>query len=228
MSLTLFLPKNTTYLRPLADYLFEYFKFKTWSGDYEGFHLTIVHFLPLFIISVFLVRKYSIKELNLNFTKVFLINVILIVAFSFITDHSVLYIKRQSKNLQSIAITSEENFLTYKYDDKDLIEFSARFELTNYSDMKKSFYINLSKEYFTLNGRHPIKILDKDGNNASFSINGNETKVFYINLDDYQISDSHVVGGSGRGYIDELIVWDESGKVVKLNSNNFLGVNLSK
>lgn len=85
MSLLFYMMITTKYTYALGDYILEFIGVKSWTGNYSGFHLTIVYFGVPFIISLFIVEKYAVDLLNLRRTRVFLIFIALMTLFYLIT-----------------------------------------------------------------------------------------------------------------------------------------------
>ena len=60
MAVTFFMMVTTKYTHALGDYILEFIGLKSWTGDYSGTHLTVIYFGVLFIISLFVVGKYTL------------------------------------------------------------------------------------------------------------------------------------------------------------------------
>lgn len=230
MSVTFYMMVTTKYTHALGDYILEFIGLKSWTGDYSGMHLTVIYFGILFVISLFLVEKYAICRLNIRGKSVFFIFVVLMIAFSSITGITAKYIKSNSEGLLSIGYNSfSDNSMNYRYEGNKLVEFTAKFELTNYSDKKKSFNLSINNTFDREIKNEEISFYTFDGKPAILQLEGNETKSFAIDLNSYDINGGKELhNGSSRGSIQEIILTDDKGNMVKLNSKDFFGVEISK
>jgi hypothetical protein len=220
---------TTKYAHALGDYILEFLGLKSWTGDYSGTHLTIMYFGILFIIGLFLVKKYAIEGLNLRRRSIFIIFVALMVVFSSITGMTARNIKKNSPGLLTIGYNSMGSRLDYKAEDKKFVEFAAEFELTNYSNEKKTFHLKIDNPFYREDGIDEINFYTFEGKQAIFELDSHETKSYLLSLDKY-----HIIGGrefqsgSGSGIIQEIVLMDDKGNKVRLDSNNFFGIELGR
>lgn len=223
MSLLFFMMVTTKYTHALGDYILESIGLRSWTGDYSGFHLTIIYFGVPFIISLFMVEKYAVELLSMRRTRLFLIFIVLVTVFYWITVFVTINIKKSSPGLLAIGYNSENSYIHYRSEDNEITEFTAEFELTNYSDEVKTFYLNIDSRYYRQDGLKEISFYTLDGEKAIFKLRNNETKLFSLNLNDYKVEGGLVSQNGGlTGVIEEIIlinVDDEDDKV-RLNSNN--------
>ena len=136
MSVTCYMMITTKYTHALGDYVLEFIGLKSWTDDYSGTHLTVLYFGVLFIIGLFLVDKYAKNGLNIKGRTVFIIFVALMFMFTSITGMTARTIKTYSSGLLTIGYNSNGSSMNYKSDDKEFVEFTAEFKLTNYSKEK--------------------------------------------------------------------------------------------
>jgi len=229
MSVTFYMMLTTKYTNALGDYLLEFIGLRSWTGDYSGTHLTVIYFGILFMISLFIVKKYAIYDLNISRRKVFIIFVALMIVFSSITGMVARNIKKNSTGLLTIGYNSSGSSMNYKSKDYKYVEFTAEFELTNYSNKKKTFYITIDSPFYREDGIEEITFYTYDGERAVFELLSNETKFFSLSLDDYNVVGGRVYqNGYGSGTIQEIVLSNDSGNKVKLDSKNFFGIEISK
>ena len=86
MSSLFYMMVTTKYARALGDYVLEMLGLNSWTGDYDGVHLTVIYFGILFICSLFLVSKYAISNLNMRKRTIFLFFILLLTLFYSITS----------------------------------------------------------------------------------------------------------------------------------------------
>lgn len=139
MSLLFFMMVSTEHHRALGDYVLEFIGLKSWTGYYSGKHLTVVYFGVLFIISIYFVEKYARGKLKLRRRDVFLVFVGCMIIFSAISKTTVRLIKENSAGLLSIGYKYENSSMNYRAEKNELVEFTAKFTLTNYSKKKRLF-----------------------------------------------------------------------------------------
>ena len=220
---------TTKYTHALGDYILEFIGLKSWTGDYSGIHLTVIYFGILFLIGLFLVEKYAIDGLNIKRKSVFIIFVAFMVVFSSITGITARDIKKNSSGLLTIGYNSSGSSMNYRSEDSKFVEFTAEFELTNYSNEKKTFYLSIDNPYYSEDAIEEISFYTLDGKRAIFELGSNETKSFSLSLDNYNL-----VGGrgfqnrSGNGIVEEIVLTNYMGNKVRLNNNNFFGIELNR
>jgi len=96
-------------------------------------------------------------------------------------------------------------------------------------DESKEFYLTIDSPTYRKEGIQNINIFTKDGNKAVFELEGNETTTFKINLNEYKISGGRLTqNGNGEGTIQEVILTDEKDNKIRLDNNNFFGVDISE
>ena len=118
-----------------------------------------------------------------------------------------------------------------KYQSKymEYTKFNAEIELVNYGNESKQFYMKINDLNNKEDGLNGIDVFTKDGNKAFFELEGNETRVFRINLDEYKMSGGRVSqNGGGSGPIKDIILTDENNNKVRLDKNNFFGIELTE
>jgi hypothetical protein len=225
MSVSAYMMVTTKYSRALGDYVLEFIGLKSWTGDYSGTHLTIFYFGILFLVGLFLVKRYAIVGLNMKGRSIFIIFIVFILGFSSITGIAAKTIKRHSPGLLSIAYHPSNGNMKYRTENEKLVEFTAEFALTNYSKEKKTFHIAIDSDSSREAGIDEINFYNIDGKPASFYLEGNETKVFLLSLDDYIIVGGN---GSGSGIVEEIILYNNRDNCIRLVYNNFSGIEIGR
>jgi len=220
---------TTKYTHALGDYIVEFVGLNSWTGDYSGFHLTMIYFGIPFIISLLAVERYVIDGLNISRIRVFLIFVVLVTVFYLLTGMIVGNIKKSSPGLLSIAFNAENSNINYSSKDNKLIEFNAEFELTNFSNEKRTFFISIDRPSYRQDGIEAISFYTFNGEKASFQLEGNETKIFSLSLNDYKVVGGRVFqNGSESGTVEEIVLTNEAGEKVILNRDNGFFAELSR
>ncbi len=229
MSIIFYCMITTKYTHALGDYIVEFVGLNSWTGNYSGSHLTIIYFGIFFIISLFIVEKYVINDLNISRMHVFIAFIVLMTIFYLLTGMIVRNIKKNSPGLLSIALNPENTSINYSTKDNKLVEFTAEFELTNYSDEKRTFYISIDRRSYRQDGIEAISFYTINGEKAIFHLYGNETKIFSLNLNDYNVvGGREFQNGSETGTIEEIVLTDDAGNKVILNRNNGFIAELSR
>ena len=230
LSILLFMMKTTTYTRALGDYVLEFFGLKSWSGNnYMGTHLTVIYFGILTIILLAVVFRFVAEEWGIKKRWVFLLVIVFINLFSFITDATVIKLKKNSNGLRTIGFNSEKSKMKYESKDMKYTKFNAEIELVNYGNESKQFYMTIEDFDHKEDEVNGIEVFTKDGNKAVFELDGNETMVFRINLDEYKILGGRVdKNGGGSGTIKDIMLTDENNNKVRLDKNNFFGIELNE
>lgn len=229
MSLIFYCMITTKYTHALGDHILEFVGLNSWTGDYSGFHLTIIYFGIPFIISLLAVERYVINGLNISRMRVFLGFVVLMTIFYLLTGMIVSNIKKNSPGLLSIAFNAENSNINYSTKDNELVEFTAEFELTNYSNEKRTFYISIDRPSYRQDGIEAINFYSYNGDKATFQLEGNETKIFSISINDYKVvGGKEFLNGSLSGTVEEIVLTNDAGDKVTLNRNNGFFAELSR
>lgn len=229
MSITCYMMITTRYTHALGDYMLEFIGLKSWTGDYSGTHLTVIYFGILFIIGLFLVEKYALGVLNMRGINVFIIFVVLMIMFSSITGLTARNIKKNSSGLLAIGYNPRGSSLNCMSSDGNFIEFTAEFELTNYSNQKKTFHVIIDNPFYKEDGIEEIGFYTFDGKRAIFELDRKETKAFSLSLDDYNVvGEGGFQNGSGSGVISEIVLTNDKGNQVRLEGNIFFGLELNR
>lgn len=229
LSISYYMMITTTYTRALGDYVLEFIGLKSWSGNFSGMHFTAIYFGILTIILLAVVFRFVAEEWKIKKRWVFLLIIVFINLFSFITDAAVRNIKKNSDGLRTIGLNSENSKMEYKLKDMKYVKFNAEIELVNYGNESKQFNMKINDLAYKEDGLDGIDVFTKDGNKEVFELEGNETMVFRINLDDYKILGGRVVqNGGGSGPIKDIVLTDENNNKVRLDKNNFFGIELNE
>lgn len=125
--------------------------------------------------------------------------------------------------LLAIGYNSENSYIHYRSEDNKVTEFSAEFELTNYSNELKTFYLNIDSRYYRQDGLKEINFYTLDGDKAVFQLRSNETKLFSLSLNDYKVEGGLISRNGGlTGVIEEIILTNANyeGDKVRLNDKN--------
>lgn len=230
LSISLFMMIDTTYIRALGDYVLEFLGIKSWSGNnYMGMHLTAIYFWIFTSILLALVFRFVAEEWKIKKRWVFLLVIVFLNLFSFITDAAVINIKKNSDGLRSIGLNLENSKMEYQSKDMKYTTFNGEIELTNYGNQSKKFYMKINDLHNKEDGLNGVEVFKKDGNKAVFELEGNETMIFRINLEDYKILGGRVLqNGGGSESIRDIILTDENNNKIRLGKNNFFGIELTE
>lgn len=213
----------------MGDYVLEFIGLKSWSGNFSGMHFTVIYFGILTIILLAVVFRFVAEEWKIKKRWVFLLVIVFINLFNFITDAAVRNIKKNSDGLRTIGFNLENSKMEYQSKDMKYTKFNAEIELINYGNESKQFYMKINDLDNKEDGLNGIDVFTKDGNKAVFELEGNETMVFRINLDEYKILGGRVVrNGGGSESINDIILTDENNNKVILDRNNFFGIELNE
>ena len=192
-------------------------------------HFTVIYFGILTIILLAVVFRFVAEEWKIKKRWVFLLVIVFINLFNFITDAAVRNIKKNSDGLRTIGFNLENSKMEYQSKDMKYTKFNAEIELINYGNESKQFYMKINDLDNKEDGLNGIEVFTKDGNKAVFELEGNETMVFRINLDEYKILGGQVVrNGGGSESISDIILTDENNNKVILDRNNFFGIELNE
>lgn len=220
---------TTRYTHALGDYVLEFIGLKAWTGEYSGTHLTIFYFGTLTILGLYLVRKYVIEEWGMRTRNVIILFIVLITVFTSVTNFTARSVKKYSDGLLSVGYNSENSRMSYRSKEMEYTEFNAEIEMMNYGDESKEFNLVIVSPFYREEGTEHIDIFTKDKNKAIFRLDGNETKTFKINLNEYKISGGRLsLNGGGSGLIQDIILTDAQGKAIRLGENNFFGIQINR
>lgn len=228
LSLSFFLMIDTKYHQALGDYILEFLGFKSWTSTYGGFHLTILFFGIIFLISLYYVKKYNHKIKYMTSMKVFIIFLLIVTSLTLISNYTAWEIKKNSKGLESIAYVSERNQLEYRSVKNDITFFNAYFTLKNYSDEMRTFQISIDSYWARKDNILPIEIYKLDDTKAVFKLEGEEEKTFQINLTDYKIyGGKRFETGGYKGSISELVL-SNTNETIHLKEDDFFNLKIKE
>lgn len=229
LSISFYMMKTTTYTRALGDYVLEFIGLKSWSGEFTGMHLTVIYFGILTIILLYVVLSFSVEKCGIRKIWVLFLVIIFINIFSFITDNISRNIKKNSYGLRTIGFNSENSKMEYQSKDMKYTKFNAEIELVNYGNDSKEFSMTIDGVNYREDGVKGIDVFTKDGKKAVFELEGNETESFRIDLDQYELSGGRVYqNGGGNGTIKDIILTDEDNNKIRLDKNNFFGIEINE
>ncbi len=229
LAMSFFMMKETEYTHALGDYLLEYIGVRPWTGEFRGTHLTFIYFGILTIVLLVIVLDFSVEKCGIRKRWVLLLVIVFINMFSFTTNAIAKNIKKNSNGLLTIGFNSKNSKMEYKSKDMKYTEFNAEIEMVNYGNESKEFYLTIDNPAHREEDVKSINVFTKDGNKAVFELEGNETKTFKINLNEYEISGGRLAkNGGGKGTIQDIILTDENDNKIRLDENNFFGVKLSE
>lgn len=220
---------TTRYTHALGDYVLEFIGLKSWTGEYSGTHLTVFYFSALAILGLYLIRKYAMHGLGIRTRNLLFSVIAFITIFSLVTNITVINVKKYSDGLLSVGFNSKNSRMEYKSKSMEYTEFNAQIEMKNYGNESKEFYLAIDNPFYREEGTEHIDIFTKDGDKATFRLNGNETKTFEIKLDEYKIKGGRLsLNGGGNGVIEEIFLTNVQGNAIRLDNNNFLGIEISR
>lgn len=231
LSISFYMMTTTRYTHALGDYVLEFIGLKSWTGEYSGTHLTVFYFSILVVLGLYLVRKYAVYGLGIRTRNVLFLFIAFVIIFSLVTNITARNIKKYSEGLLSLGYNSKNSKMKYKSESMEYTEFNAEIQMINYGNQSKEFYITIDSPFYRKEGTEHIDIFNKDGNRATFRLNGNETKTFKINLDEYNIKGGRLslngIGG-GSGVIEELILTNVNGDSIRLDDDNFGEIEINR
>ncbi len=224
-----FMMVETPFTRALGDYILEFIGLRAWSGEQSGAHLTVFYFGMLFFLALHLVKVHAVKGMTLRIRTVFIIFAVLVSSFSAVTVATAKQIKRNLPGLMTIGYNSNGSSIAYRSENGQYDEFAARFTLTNYSPEAKTFHISIDGFSSPEEGCQAIELLTHDGKPAVFDLQGNESKPFVVNLENYQVSGGLETSETlAHGIVQGMMLSDDQGDTVRLDSKNFFGIELGK
>jgi hypothetical protein len=101
--------------------------------------------------------------------------------------------------------------------------------LTNYSNLKKKFYLSIDSPSYREEGVDEIRFFTLDGEKVILELKSNETKAFGLSLDKYNIIGGRKFqNGAGNGGIAEIILTDDKGNKIRLERDSFWGIVLGR
>lgn len=229
MCISFYMMITTKYMHALGDYLLEFIGLHSWTGDHSGFHLTIIYFGVLFVIGLLLVKQHAVDGLNMKRRDIFIVFIGVVTIFYFITGATVTTIKKNSSGLLAIGYNDPDGQFHYESRDYEFTDFEVELSLTNYSNEKKIFYLNIDSPAHRREGLEEISFYGLDGGRAIFELESKQTKHFIIDSDDYIMrggrSHEH---GSGSGTIQEVVLINDNGDKIRLDSKNLFGTEISR
>ena len=229
LSISFYMMLTTKYMHALGDYVLEFISLKSWTGEYSGTHLTIFYFSALTILGLYLVRKYAMHELGIRTRNLLFSFIAFVTILSIVTNITAINVKKNSDGLLSVGFNSKNTRIEYKSESMEYTEFKAKIEMKNYGNKRKEFYLAIGNPFYREEDTEHIGIFTKDGKKATFSLNGYETKTFEINLDEYNIKGGSLSqSGGGNGGIEEIFLTNVQGNAIRLDSNNFFGIEISR
>lgn len=225
MTLSFYMMISTKYSKPLGDYVLEFIGLNSWTDGDVGTHLTVIYFGILFFIGLYFVTVNVVVGWNKRRRIVFLYSVGLLLIYYFCTASIATIIKSNSEGLLSIGYeNTDESFIKYRVlDNNKTNEFEIYFELKNYSNKEKYFYVQIP------NGlgndiNELLHIYSIDGKLALFKLGAKETRKFLLTSDSFYIKINNL--GFYTTYsassIDRIVLTDLLGNKICLNKN-FLG-----
>lgn len=224
-ALSLFMLIETKYLPPLGDLVLEGIGLKSWSNGDIGFHLAILYFGLVSVISYIFVKRFAYMQMKMNGMTIFLILIILLTSFSYITSATAQYIKSQSVGLYAIALVSNDqaNRAHYETRDFEVTDFELDLSLKNYGKNEVTFFIEFKPFMFDEEPVENIKVFNKDGSKAEFVLEPGKTHRFVITEDMYQLTGGiRSEHGSYSLSVDEVILSNIQGESILLKDNSII------
>jgi hypothetical protein len=227
MTLSFYMMISTRYSKALGDYVLEFISLKSWTAGDTGTHLTIIYFGILFLIGFYFVIVTVVVGWNKKNRIVFLYSVGLLLIYYFCTASIFTLIKSNSEGLLPIGYENTDNsYIEYRVLNNNKInEFEIYFELKNYSNEKKLFYIQIPNKGLGKNSYELLYIYGIDGKLALFNLNAKETQKLLLTSDSYYIKTDNSGFNTtySVGHIDSIVLTDLLGNKICLNKENFLG-----
>ena len=241
-ALSFFMLIETQYLPPLGDLLLESVGLKAWSDGDIGFHIAILYFGFVAVISYIFMKRFAYVQMKMKGITIFLIIIVLLTAFTYATSATAQYIKTNSDGLYAVALVSNDKSRTlnlyssgkndsepiynkahYNTRDFKVTDFEIDLTLKNYAKNEVTFYIEF--EPFMLDGEplENIKIWNKDGSKAAFTLAPGMTHRFVITEDVYQLTGGMRGENSGYGLnVSEIILTNDQGESILLKDSSII------
>lgn len=224
MSLLFFLILDTKHIQPVGALLLESLGLKAWSDGDSGFNLTLIYFGVPFLIAYLELRKQIIIQKRFKPLTAFLIFLVCVTMMNMATGFIVQRMKSGMDDLYTIAYIDESGSIKMDYYDQKLSTLNIEFALENYDDTTHTFSVSLNSKWFEEDRVAPIRILNKDGSTAMFTLQAGEKKQFVIDHENYDIEGGVI--GENFGYtsfIEEIILSGEGVEAVKLTHKSIFG-----
>lgn len=207
-ALLLFSMFEIKYLPPIGDLLLKSIGIEPWTRGESSFHIALIYLgVPLFL-SLIAVRIYAVERAKMK-KRIILLSLIGLICFlNYGTSVSCEIIKKQSEGLMAIEFIGENAELSLS----EPMVFDAEITLKNHGSKQLSFTIVLNDVY-PKGHLNSMKILNKDGSQATFVLNPGETKTFNITNLNYSLSDAELFSGSLRTSILEVTLGYENQEV---------------
>ena len=218
MSVLFFMIIDTKYLPPLGGMLLESVGLKAWSGGDTGLHLTLIYFGIPFLIAYLELRRHHVIHKDFRKLNAFVLFIACVTLLNIGTSFVVQKMKSNMDGLYTIAYIDETGSLKFSYSEQKLNDLHIEFALKNYDDEDHSFNVNLNSKWFEQDRVKPIKILNRDGTLATFTIKAGESKLFVIDQSNYTIEGGYIGDNMGYGsFVEDIILSGEGYDTVILN-----------
>ena len=223
-ALSFFMLIETKYLPPLGDLVLERIGIQAWSNGDTGFHLTVLYFGLVALISYISLKVFA-QALKMKGITIFIIFIVLVTSFSYITSATAQYLKSQSDGLYAIALVrnDEANRAHYETRDFKVTDFEIDLTLKNYGKNEVTFFIEFEPFIFDEEPVQNLKIVNKDGSKAEFILEPGKTHRFVITGDLYQLTGGmRSEHGSYGLSVNEVILSNNQGEVILLKDNSII------
>lgn len=224
MSVLFFLILDTKHIPPVGALLLESLGLKAWSDGDTGFNLTLIYFGVPFLIAYLELRKQIVIHKRFRPLSAFVIFLVCVTMLNMATGYIVQRMKSGMDDLYTIAYIDESGSIKMDYYDRKLITLHIEFALKNYDDTAHTFSVSLNSKWFEQDRVAPLKILNKDGSTALFTLEAGEKKLFVIDHENYDIEGGVI--GENFGYtsfIEEIILSGDGVETVKLTHKSIFG-----
>lgn len=224
MSVLFFLILDTKHIPPVGALMLESFGLKAWSGGDTGFNLTLIYFGVPFLIAYIELRRQIVIQKRFKPLTAFIIFLVCVTVMNTATGFIVQRMKSGMDDLYTIAYIDESGNIKLDYQDQKLKTLHIEFALKNYDDIAHTFSVSLNSEWFEADRVAPIKILNKEGSDAMFTLQAGEEKLFVIDRENYDIEGGVI--GENFGYtsfIEEIILSGDGVEAVKLTHKSIFG-----
>ena len=224
-ALSFFMLIETKYLPPLGDLALEGVGLKAWSNGDIGFHLTVLYFGFVAVISYIFVKRFAYMQMKMKGMTIVLILIALLTAFTYTTGAIAQYLKSQSDGLYAIALVrnDEANRAHYETRDFKVTDFEIDLKLKNYGKNEVTFFIEFEPFIFDEEPVENLKIVNKDGSKAEFILEPGKTHRFVITDDMYQLTGGmRSEHGSYGLSVNEVILSNNQSEVILLKDNSII------
>ena len=233
---------ETQYLQPLGDLILENIGLKAWSNGDVGFHLAILYYGLVAVISYIFVKRFAYVQLKMKGMTIFIILIVLLTTFTYLTSTTAQYLKKNSEGLSAVVLVGREkartmnlysshkneaqpinNTINYDTSSFEVTDFEIDVTFKNYGKDDVTFFIEF--EPFRLKDEYAnnLEIRNRDGSKAAFTLESGKTHRYVITEDLYQLTGG--MRGDNASYsmnVSEVILTNDQGESILLKDSSIM------